>query len=78
MPSCWHDSHPSTVDGKTSVRRLRTLAAKKGSSISQLVRDGVDNVLAQTEQKADGSRVQRAVAAAGRFHSGREDVAPAP
>ena len=57
------------------LRRLRTLAAEKGSSISQLVRDGVDNVLAQTEQGADSSGVQRAIAAAGRFHSGREDVA---
>jgi Arc/MetJ-type ribon-helix-helix transcriptional regulator len=55
--------------------RLRALAAERGLSISQLVRDGVDNVLAQIEEGAQGHRAQRAIAAAGRFHSGRRDVA---
>ena len=54
---------------------LRAVAAERGSSISQLVRDGVDKVLARTGQGADGSRIQRAIAAAGRFRSGRVDVA---
>ena len=55
--------------------RLRALAAERGSSVSQLVRDGVENILAQTEQGLGGGRAQRAIAAAGRFHSGNGDVA---
>ena len=55
--------------------RLRALAAERGSSISRLVREGVDNVLAQIELGAPSDRAQRAIAAAGRFHSGRSDVA---
>ena len=55
--------------------RLRALAAERGLSISRLVRDGVDNVLAQIEPGAQSQRAQRAIAAAGRFHSGQSDVA---
>ena len=55
--------------------RLRALAAERGSSISELVRNGVDHILGHAERAEHGDRVQRAIAAAGRFHSGRADVA---
>ena len=56
------------------LRRLRTLAAERGLSISELARNGVDNVLAQKGQGAHTTRAQRAISAAGRFRSRRSDV----
>ena len=55
--------------------RLRELAAERGLSISELVRNGVDHILGHAERAEHGDRAQRAIAAAGRFHSGRTDVA---
>ena len=55
--------------------QLRKLAAERGLSISELVRNGVDTILDHAEREEHGDRVQRAIAAAGRFHSGRADVA---
>ena len=57
------------------LRRLRALAAKRGLSISELVRNGVDHILSHAERGEHGDRAQRAIAAAGRFRSGRADVA---
>ena len=57
------------------VLRLRALAAERGVSISELVRNGVDHLLSYAERGEYGGRAQRAIAAAGRFHSGRADVA---
>ena len=55
--------------------RLRALAAERGLSISELVRNGVDHILSHAEREEHGDRAQRAIAAVGRFHSGRADVA---
>ena len=55
--------------------RLRELAAERGLSISELVRNGVDHILSHAERGEHGDRAQRAIAAVGRFHSGRVDVA---
>lgn len=57
------------------VLRLRALAAERGVSISELVRNGVDHILDHAERGEYGDRAQRAIAATGRFHSGRTDVA---
>ena len=74
---CQHDGMIRTQVQLTEQQhlRLRTHAAERGLSISQLVRDGVDNVLAQIEEGAQSQRAQRAIAVAGRFNSGRSDVA---
>ena len=74
---CHHDEMIRTQVQLTEQQhlRLRALAAERGLSISRLVREGVDNVLAQIEEGAQSQRAQRAIAAAGRFHSGRSDVA---
>ena len=55
--------------------RLRELAGERGLSISELVRNGVDHILGHAERAEHGDRAQRAVSAAGRFHSGHTDVA---
>ena len=57
------------------LHRLRALAAERGLSISALVRNGVDNILAEMGQGTHTIRAQRAISAAGRFRSGRSDVA---
>ena len=55
--------------------RLREIAAKRGLSIAELVRNGVDHILSHAERGRYGDRAQRAIAAIGHFHSGRADVA---
>ena len=55
--------------------RLRALAAERGLSISALVRNGVEHILSHAERGEHGDRAQRAIAAAGRFHSGCANVA---
>ena len=57
------------------LRRLRALAAERGLSISELVRNGVDHILSHAERGEHGDRAQRAISAVGRFRSGRADVA---
>ena len=59
---------------KRQLLRLRALAAERGLSISELVRNGVDIVLTQKEG-ARTTQAQRAISAAGRFRSGHIDVA---
>ena len=55
--------------------RLRALAAERGLSISELVRNGVDHILSHAERGEHRDWAQRAIAAVGRFYSGRADVA---
>lgn len=55
---------------------LRREAARRGVSISALVRDAVDSSLARPSPVTDRNELaRRAVAAAGRFHSARGDLA---
>jgi len=53
---------------------LRRLAARQGVSVSELLRRSVDTWL-RSQQGAVVDRRQRALAAIGRFRSGRQDVA---
>ena len=55
------------------LRRLRALAAARGTSVAELIRQSVDAV-AQSRGVTTHTRRQRAIAAAGRFHSGQRDV----
>ena len=57
------------------LHRLRALAVERGLSISALVRNGVDNILAEMGQGTRTTRARRAISAAGRFRSGRSDAA---
>lgn len=52
-------------------RRLRRLAAERHISIAALVRELVERSLSHGETER---RRQRALAAMGRFHSGKKDV----
>ena len=56
---------------------LRRLASRRGVSISELVRRGVDILLRGPEAEQDRVQSERARAAAGRFRSGLGDLAEA-
>lgn len=55
--------------------RLKSLAARRGTSLAELVREGVDHVLTTADAQADDERRRRALAVAGRFRSGVSDLA---
>jgi predicted DNA-binding protein len=53
------------------ARRLKAIAAARGVSVSALIREAVEKAVAVDDGPA---RRQRALAAVGRFRSGRSDV----
>jgi hypothetical protein len=59
---------------KEQSRRLKAAAARKGVSVTELVRRGVDAVLAQESAPSIEELYRRAKQAAGRFRSSRRDV----
>ncbi len=56
------------------LEALRRLSAATGRSIADLVRQGVDEVLAETRAVAPEDRAQRAKRVAGLFASGSADT----
>ena len=57
------------------LRSLKRLAATRDVSVAELVRNGVDILLDAAELAPRTDKARRALAIAGRFHSGRTDVA---
>jgi hypothetical protein len=57
------------------MRKLKRLAAERGVSLAALIREGVDLLVRGTPEDGETGRRQRALAAAGRFHSDRTDLA---
>jgi hypothetical protein len=53
---------------------LRRLALARGCSVAQLVRQGVELALSGSATVLPAERRRRALAAVGRFRSGRRDV----
>ncbi|MBC7251910.1 MAG: ribbon-helix-helix protein, CopG family [Anaerolineae bacterium] len=59
------------------ARILRELAAARHTSVAELIRQSVDNLI-QTARELDvEERRRRAIAAAGRFRSGVSDISAA-
>jgi hypothetical protein len=56
------------------IQSLRKLAHRRRLSMAELIRHGVDQVLASGLSVEVGGEKRNAIAAAGRFHSGRKDV----
>jgi predicted DNA-binding protein len=54
--------------------RLKRLASIKGVSVAELIRQGVDVLLRSTVNISPEEQRQRAIAVAGRFHSGQSDL----
>jgi Arc/MetJ-type ribon-helix-helix transcriptional regulator len=53
---------------------LKDLAARRKISVSELVRQAVENMLRPAGGPTPEERKQRALAAVGRFHSGQTDL----
>ena len=53
------------------ARALKELAARRGVSMSQLIRDGVADILRTSD---DARKWRRALALVGRFSSGETDI----
>ena len=57
------------------AQRLKSLAAKRGKSMAALIRIGVDQLLNNTSLIDTEEQRRRAIAAAGKYHSGQKDIA---
>jgi predicted transcriptional regulator len=57
-----------------TMRALKRLAAQRDTSLSSLVREAVEQLLAGRRAAPAGDRRARARAAVGRFRSGRGDL----
>lgn len=78
---CYHD-YGRVIMVRTQVQlteeqaaRLKALASRRGLSISELVRQGIDSILAESPERSREERYRRAAGAAGKFRSNRHDVA---
>jgi len=56
------------------VRMLKELASARGVSMAELIRQSVDVLIQSSTGIDQEERRRRAIAAAGRFHSGKSDV----
>jgi len=55
-------------------RALKALAAARRTSVAELIRQSVDDLLLKTTSVDAAERRRRAIAAAGRFRSGETDI----
>ncbi len=56
------------------LRRLKALAAARGLSVAELIRQSIDAFSRSAASPDAEARCQRAIAVAGHFHSGKRDV----
>ncbi len=56
-------------------RALKSLAARRGVSVAELIRQSVDSFIRSSAGLDDRERRRRAIAAAGKYRSGKKDVA---
>ncbi len=56
------------------AKTLKKIAGKKHVSMAELIRQGVNNLMRSSGEVTMEERKKRAVAAAGRFHSGKKDI----
>ena len=56
------------------AQALRQLAAARQSTVAELVRQSIDRLILQSVSADDREKRQRAILAAGRFHSGRSNI----
>ena len=59
---------------RDQVRALKVVAAREGRSVAELIREGIDDLLQKSTGVSVDERRRRAIAAIGRFHSGRSDI----
>ena len=59
---------------ESQMEALRQLSSSSGQSIADLVRQGVDRLLASRSGVSRQERIERAMRVAGKFKSGKSDV----
>jgi len=59
---------------EAQAQTLKTMAAARRSSVAELIRQSVDHLIRQSGSIDVEERRRRAIAAAGRFHSGQSNV----
>ena len=62
---------------ESQMQQLKDLARRRGVPVAALIREGADLVTRSSGTVDEGHRRRRAMAAAGRFHSGHKDFAGA-
>ena len=62
---------------ETQAKALREIARQRDLSIAELIRRGVDDILQSEPGPTREERKRRALAAAGKFHSGLRDLSTA-
>ena len=62
---------------KEQVERLKEMAAERNASLAELIRQAIDSWLQPECAISRQERKRRALAAAGRFHSGKMDLSEA-
>jgi hypothetical protein len=55
-------------------RRLKAASARRGVSVAELIRKGVDEILTRESDPSPSELYERALNAAGKFRSGRHDI----
>ena len=55
--------------------RMKSAAQRKGVSMAELIRQAIEMLLDKGSDKSEVELRRRAIEAAGRFHSGRKNVA---
>jgi hypothetical protein len=56
------------------AQALKRLAAARQSTVAELVRQSIDRLILQSVGAEDKEKRQRAILAAGRFHSGQSTI----
>jgi len=62
---------------QSQMQQLKDLARRRGVPVAALIREGADLVIRSSGTVNEEQRRRRAMAAAGRFHSGHKDLAGA-
>ena len=56
------------------VQALEALAFERGCSTADLIRQSIDDLIRETGERTLAEKRRRAIAAAGRYHSGQTDI----
>ena len=59
---------------ETQARTLKKVAMDKGTSVAEVIRRAVDNMVQRSPKVSSEERIKRAIEIVGKFRSGRRDV----
>ncbi len=59
---------------KEQARKLKEIAAERGISVAELIRQGVSELIESSNSIDYSERIKRAIRVAGRFHSRKSNI----